>query len=65
MSRRKHRCRKVRYRDKQLALQVVRHFARNGTRDVKPIRAYQCNACNGWHITSQENITRQKGTGPC
>lgn len=58
----KQRCQKVRYRDKQLALLVVRHFAKNGTRAVKPIRAYQCILCNGWHITSQENITRPKGS---
>ena len=49
----KQRCMKVRYKDKHLALQVIRHFAKVGTREVKPVRAYPCNLCNGWHITSQ------------
>lgn len=56
----KQRCRKVRYKDKMLALEVIRHFAKCGTREVNPIRAYQCILCRGWHITSKEDFTRPK-----
>jgi hypothetical protein len=44
---------KRRYRDHQEATRALHHFAVNGTRDVKPVRAYQCPTCNGWHITSR------------
>ena len=47
------RCRKARYRDKKLALDVLRHFAKTSVREKTPIRAYYCPDCKGWHITSQ------------
>ena len=49
----KTRCKKTRYRDKKLALSVVRHFAKTSVREKTPVRAYYCTDCNGWHITSQ------------
>lgn len=52
----KQRCMKVRYKDKHLALRVIRLFAKFGTREVKPIRAYPCNLCKGWHITSKPRL---------
>lgn len=49
---------KIRYRDRQSALQVI-HGAKSGSgagavagRKI-PIRAYECATCKGWHLTSQ------------
>jgi hypothetical protein len=46
-------CGKRRFRDKQQALRALRTLQRVGSRQKIPVRAYQCPACNGWHLTSK------------
>lgn len=43
---------KRRFRDQQEALRAMRTIQKN-PRLVRPVRAYECHACNGWHLTSQ------------
>lgn len=45
------RCRKVRYRT-QLDAKIV--LARLTWKDRDERRAYPCQRCRGWHLTSQE-----------
>jgi hypothetical protein len=44
---------KIRYRSKKEALRAL-HTIQNTPGDQKPCRAYECFACNGWHLTSWE-----------
>lgn len=56
MSTRRESCRRTgkrRYPDHQSAVQALHRFAQS-TRARKPVRAYPCDLCKGWHITSQE-----------
>jgi len=50
---------KVRFRDHDEAIQVLWHAKMlrtvEGVTERQERRAYLCNACNGWHLTSQEN----------
>jgi hypothetical protein len=43
---------KQRYRSKDEALRTI-HAAANSNSKVKPVRAYECDGCKGWHLTSQ------------
>lgn len=49
---RKDKCRKVRFRN--------RFEAKKRARDLN-MRAYPCNKCNGWHLTSQVFDDRNLG----
>jgi hypothetical protein len=46
-------CGKKRYRDHQEAVQALRRLREHSERGRIPARAYQCNRCGGWHLTSQ------------
>lgn len=46
-------CKKRRYRDNIAALFALERIQNGHDRaDHKPIRAYQCSKCKGWHLTS-------------
>lgn len=47
-------CMKQRYQTEADAMGKVAQIAREPDGRVKPIRAYACCTCLGWHITSQE-----------
>ncbi|WP_234305878.1 hypothetical protein [Nocardiopsis alba] len=58
------RCGKRWFRDSisaELALAAIRHHGSDRS-DRMPRRAYECPACKGWHLTSQEGRTRSAGT---
>lgn len=42
---------KRRFPDRISALGAL-HTAANGSRQLKPIRVYECPDCHGWHLTS-------------
>jgi hypothetical protein len=47
--------RKKRFRDHEAAVQALRRTSRpDDGRDRKPTRAYPCDRCHGWHLTSWE-----------
>jgi hypothetical protein len=48
-----HVCVKHRYRDEQQATTALAQMQREPDGRRKPIRAYPCYHCGGWHITSQ------------
>lgn len=53
----KQRCRRTgkrRYRDHEEAVGSLQKIGNNSTREVVPVRAYECDFCDGWHVTSQE-----------
>lgn len=61
-SKRKHNttrtCRgKVRFRDLDEANAAIRGFKNHSQRDTAPSRAYDCDLCNGVHITSKVDKT--------
>lgn len=46
---------KRRFRDHASAVQALRRTSRaDDRRDRKPARAYHCDRCKGWHLTSWE-----------
>lgn len=57
--------RKVRYRDKKLALNFLHNCQNLAVRQIEECgetrrhenRAYKCDACKGWHLTSQAEFT--------
>ena len=44
---------KRRFRDLQEAEEFLHRQANYSTRDKIPVRAYECDACRGCHVTSQ------------
>jgi hypothetical protein len=46
------RCKKKAYKDKAAALAVMHQIQNKDDGKKKPIRAYECEACRKWHITS-------------
>lgn len=55
-------CVKRRYRTKQMAnaaLDVIEE-KRNPVGSKRPIRAYRCPFCHGWHLTSSVHRSRRK-----
>lgn len=49
---------KARYPDHQAALGALRRIQRRNTREVVPVRIYDCALCRGWHLTSTPTWTR-------
>ncbi len=45
---------KRRYRDQQEATRVIHFLASHSTREKAATRAYECEDCCGWHITSMQ-----------
>lgn len=51
---RSHACGKVRYPDHASAVKALHTIKTVGVqRDRTPARAYQCDRCLGWHLTSR------------
>lgn len=46
-------CKKVSYGTEAFALADIRTIQKDSDRATVPIRAYHCNICNGWHLTSK------------
>lgn len=71
MSHASERCnvtRKRRFRDHFEAIKALHRLQERSTRDTVQQRVYECDACEGWHLTSQkvwgENVkdpTRRRG----
>lgn len=57
MSRASERCnvtRKRRFRDHFETIKALHRLQERSTRDTVPQRVYECDACEGWHLTSQK-----------
>lgn len=51
---RRNDCGKTRYRDREEAKDAIRTIKLSGeVRDKRPVRAYECPDCRGWHLTSK------------
>jgi hypothetical protein len=46
-------CVKRRYTGQPLAEFELKHIRAKSTRDHVPLRAYSCQHCGGWHLTSE------------
>ena len=61
---------KRRFRDKKAALATIQHFASKQALNhlkpnhIIPVRAYFCPHCNGFHLTSQQDIATSKSNTP-
>jgi predicted RNase H-like nuclease (RuvC/YqgF family) len=49
-------CRKVKFSDENSALFTIKKIEENSTIKKKPNRAYLCEKCNCWHLTSRPDI---------
>lgn len=47
---------KKRYRDRQEAERALRNIMARSTRDRVPRRVYECDLCNGCHLTSRRDV---------
>lgn len=47
-------CRKRRYRDEAAALVDLARIIYTSTSSKVPVRAYRCENCAGWHLTSKQ-----------
>jgi len=47
-------CAKTRYRDEIAAKLALAKLARQGKQGHDECRAYRCEKCAGWHLTSQK-----------
>lgn len=45
---------KTRYRDRKSATYVMRSMHNEPSRTTTPQRVYECQHCDGWHLTSQD-----------
>ena len=48
-------CDKVRYTSERFALMDIDRIKKISTRDKIPVRAYFCNLCSFWHLTSAKS----------
>jgi hypothetical protein len=48
-------CTKVSFGSEAMANEDIKRIKNKSTRQVVPTRAYNCNKCGGWHLTSQPN----------
>lgn len=46
-------CAKHRYRDEVAAQMELARIRRDAVRGYVPVRAYRCEWCDGWHLTSR------------
>lgn len=51
-----YKCVKTSYATEQFALADIQRINKISTRDNKPVRAYYCNTCKSWHLTSRPDI---------
>ena len=50
-------CKKVKFIDEEFANQYIQKLNKTSKRRLKPVRAYLCEKCLTWHITSIESIS--------
>lgn len=50
-------CKKVKFIDEEFANQYIQKLQKTSNRKLKPVRAYLCEKCLTWHITSIETIS--------
>jgi predicted RNase H-like nuclease (RuvC/YqgF family) len=48
-------CRKVYFVDEKFALEYIDKLNKTSSREIKPVRAYLCEKCLCWHLTSIES----------
>ena len=48
-------CKKTQYASEEFALDHIKRIIKKSTRDKVPTRAYLCNICNLWHLTSSKD----------
>lgn len=53
------KCNKIAYPDKAAAINHLHRIVSRGMGKKIPVRAYECNNCKMWHLTSRENITKR------
>lgn len=49
------KCSKVYFEDEKNALFYIEKLKNTSERDIKPVRAYLCDKCLCWHLTSIES----------
>lgn len=49
------KCSKVFFADEKFANMYIEKLKKTSTRSVKPVRAYLCEKCLSWHLTSIES----------
>jgi len=47
-------CKKTKFLDEQQAKYYIEKLNKTSIRDSKPVRAYLCDICINWHITSKK-----------
>ena len=50
-------CKKVKFIDEEFANQYIHKLNKTSKRRLKPVRAYLCEKCLTWHISSIESIS--------
>jgi hypothetical protein len=50
-------CVKQRFKTEDAALGIIAQIAREPANRLKPIRAFPCYVCGGWHLTKQPRNT--------
>lgn len=53
-------CTKSQYTTERFALADIARIKKISSRDKVPVRAYFCDKCNFWHLTSEKNKKDQK-----
>lgn len=53
-------CMKVKYTSEQFALEDIIRIRKQSNRSRIPLRAYYCNNCNFWHLTSKADSSSEK-----
>ena len=46
-------CKKVKYVSREVAVSHIKWISKNSKNEKVPVRAYECDKCTSWHITSQ------------
>lgn len=48
------KCQKIGYKDKDEAIKALHRIINISSAPKKPVRAYECDSCLLWHLTSRE-----------
>ena len=54
------KCKKVSYSSQVFALEDLIRIVKKSDRDTVPIRAYKCDFCGKWHLTSHKDKLEDK-----
>jgi len=60
MGNRNKECMKVQYTSEQFALEDIKRIRKQSNRSRVPLRAYYCDKCNFWHLTSNADSSSEK-----